>query len=326
MIENRIPPGVRIVQVPNLIYGHLFGNFLAIMKIIRMSNEIGSISVIGADVMDGCYNPRASINRLLLLRVINFLEIESRVTGFSWSQDANPMALKLLRIISENTKLCVRDPGSVERLSSNGVISIKEVADLVFLDQSIEPFPIFDQWSSSSTKPIVVINISGLGNADAIASTEHVAQYACITAFLHSNGYRVLILPHVFRTGDGDLEASTALLHSAGVEDDKMITELFSPGQERYLLRKVSFVVTGRMHVAVMSLSVGTPVIAIETMGKVQGLFDLFELGRYCQDRVTNFGVHVVDKIKLLETEQSLVSKTIASNILSVRQKSLINF
>jgi len=285
-----------------------------------------SLSVIGADVMDGHYNLKASINRLILLRAVNSRNIETRVTGFSWSPNAETVATKLLRKISESTKLYVRDPESAERLRLAAVNSITEVSDLVFHDQTIADFPIVEEWVLSSVKPVVVVNISGLLPQDFQSLLVRIEGYTSIVKYLHARGYRIIVLPHVFRKLDGDLDVCDLLFREACNSEDLLVRTPFTPAQERHFLRHVTFAITGRMHVAVMALSVGKPVIAIETMGKVKGLFDLFNLGGYCIASHSDFSSDVVTQIKLLESQYSRVCTSINDSLQAVRQKSSLNF
>jgi colanic acid/amylovoran biosynthesis protein len=323
---NRFLPESKIVEIPNLIFGTFFQNMSAIYTLLKLSREMKSFSVIGADVMDGYYNVRESVNRLFLLRVINLLGIETRITGFSWSPNAKDAATDLLRKISTQTKLCVRDPNSVRRLNSLRISTVTEVADLVFADDSLEFAANIQSWLDSSDKPFVTVNISGLGVQQNGEYSAHVSQYKLVVDALRIKGYRILILPHVFRVGDGDLKVSADLFETSCTSEDLLIIEPLTPAQERQMLKAASFVITGRMHVSILALSVGKPVIALETAGKVQGLFDLFELGNYCLVRTTEFGEETVQMINLLEQEYSTVCQLIQKKIPEIRQLSLLNF
>jgi polysaccharide pyruvyl transferase WcaK-like protein len=80
------------------------------------------------------------------------------------------------------------------------------------------------------------------------------------------------------------------------------------------------------MHVAILALNMGVPAIAIETMGKVQGLYAMFNLEKYCIDRTANFSNEVIQRIDLLEKEYSPVCRLIQVAIPEVRRLSNINF
>lgn len=80
------------------------------------------------------------------------------------------------------------------------------------------------------------------------------------------------------------------------------------------------------MHIAILALSVGIPVIALETMGKLQGLFELFNLNEYCIDSNVTFGKEVIDAITLLELEYQSVCRAIEDENPKIKQKSILNF
>ena len=323
---NKISPEPKLIEIPHLIHGNGIQNLVAIISLVKISRNMKSFSVIGADIMDGVYGVELSINRLFLLRVINSLKIDSRITGFSWSPLANPLCTKLMRIISEETDLFVRDPKSVQRLRSHQIVAVTEAADIVFSDESVDNSPLTEMWVSSSTKPIVTVNISGLGVPGGDEYLDHVQQYKLIIEFLQKKGFRILILPHVFRPGEGDLEPSGDLFRSSCRSEDLLITEPLSPSQERQFFRSTSFVITGRMHIAILALSVGRPAIALETMGKVQGLFEMFNLGKYCVNSNLRFANQVIDRIEILENEYLAVCKMIQGKIPEIKRRSQLNF
>jgi polysaccharide pyruvyl transferase WcaK-like protein len=323
--DNNIFPEPRIIEIPHLIHGNFIQQFFALISILRISNKVKSLSVIGADIMDGVYSQKQSINRLFLLRVFNSLEIDTRITGFSWAPNARALPIKLLRIISNKTKLYVRDPKSVQRLHEQNIFQVYQVADLVFSDLSLDGAPDIDRWTSTSTKPIVVVNISGLGLKDTQLYLKHIRQYQLIVEYLRINGFRLLVLPHVFG-GGGDTKISDDLFDSTCGSEDLLITDPLSPAQERHLFQSVSFVITGRMHIAILALNMGIPVIALETMGKVMGLFEVFNLEDYCIDKNLDFSAEVIHRIKQLENDQPSISQLISAKIPDLRKLSLINF
>lgn len=123
-----------------------------------------------------------------------------------------------------------------------------------------------------------------------------------------------------------DVEVSQALYDSSCNPDDMLITEPFSPSQERRLLRDSYFVITGRMHVAILALSSGKPVIALETMGKVQGLFELFGIEPYRVLQKGEFAKRVIERIDLLSYQYSSVSAQVSDKRSHIRELSQLNF
>jgi polysaccharide pyruvyl transferase WcaK-like protein len=231
-----------------------------------------------------------------------------------------------MKKISGKTKLLVRDPRSAERLRASGVFKIIDSADIVFSDQNEELLKPVEQWMDSNDKPIVGINISGLGEAFNAQSQAQLGEYTKIVKHVKALGYRVLLIPHVFWITDGDFEVSQHLFRSACEDGDFLIVEIFTPAQERKFLQKVNFLVTARMHAAIIALSVGVPVIALETMGKVEGLFDLFGDKSYCIARKNGFSDKVNNRIDYLHENLDKAMREVESRLPSIKALSSRNF
>jgi polysaccharide pyruvyl transferase WcaK-like protein len=325
-LPSKYESQITLLEIPNLIYGRFFGNFFALLKLVKYRHHMKSLSLIGADVMDGCYNVRASVNRLFLLQIMNSLNVPTRVTGFSWSADPKQSPQSLIKNISGETKLLVRDSKSSDRLRAFGISEITECADLAFSDQSEDASNPVSEWIDSDKGAVVGINISGLSSAFNEQSQSQIDEYVKIAKHIKGLGYRVLVIPHVFRAKDGDIEVSRDLFRLACDDRDFLISEIFTPAQERNFIRKANFLVTGRMHVAIIGLSVGVPAIALETMGKVEGLFELFGNKSYCIPRDVGFSRQVMIRIDELHHNHDQAVRKIEKYLPSIRALSSRNF
>ena len=67
-----------------------------------------------------------------------------------------------------------------------------------------------------------------------------------------------------------------------------------SPAEVRGLAAGAQVVITGRMHLAIMSMSSGVPAITFSTHGKVSGLMRLFGVDELCVEP----GEDMADRIK----------------------------
>jgi polysaccharide pyruvyl transferase WcaK-like protein len=326
IIPRKYESEIALLEIPKIIYGRFFGNFFALLKLAKHRNQMESLSLIGADVVDGSYNLSASINRLFLLQIMNNLNVPTRILGFSWSAEPQQSAVSLMKKISGRTKLLVRDPRSAERLRASGVFDITDSADIVFSDQNEEALNSVEQWMDSNDNPIVGINISGLGEAFNAQSQAQFDEYINIVKHVKALGYRVLLIPHVFWLTDGDFEISQHLFRSACDDSDFLIMEIFTSAQERKFLRKINFLVTARMHAAIIALSAGVPVIALETMGKVEGLFELFGNKSYCIPRKHRFSDEVNNRIDYLHQNLDQAMREVESRLPSIKALSSRNF
>lgn len=54
------------------------------------------------------------------------------------------------------------------------------------------------------------------------------------------------------------------------------------PDVIRGLCSRATAVITGRMHLGVMALRMGTPAVIVSTQGKVEGLLEMFDMPECC--------------------------------------------
>ena len=282
-----------ILPLPALIYGTAIGRGRDARKLAVALRGAGSISIVGADIMDGAYVPRASVNRASLGERLAVLGWPVRVIGFSWNSAPLPSALAaLVRADAAGVRLLVRDPLSAARARADG-LSVRDTADVVFLATSKDDSIIHEL---TQGEPYALVNASGLVGAD----DGLLAQYDGIIGALRERGLRVIVLPHVSRPGADDLPLCTAISERAQTAEGPAVTlvpRLLTPPQVRGLAGSATVVVTGRMHLAVMSLMSGTPAITVSTQGKVEGLMDLFDAPQFCVEPGPQLGADVIERL-----------------------------
>lgn len=265
----------------------------------------GSLAVVGADLMDGGYSARQSALRWSLGRMAMAAGLKCEYLGFSWSNSPDPRASRAMARWTEGCLLSARDPVSCARLARVAPDGrIGEVADMVFSSEDEGVLPTeTEAWIASSDTPFIVLNASGL-----IQRSYHQdGDYEQVMDWLRSRRFRVLLLPHVFRSDGSDLPILSRL--RALRPDDEavhLVRQQFSPAQVRRVASAAHLVVTGRMHLAVMALSRGTPAITLATQGKVEGLYALFDLEGCVVSMGPNCGNRIVRAIEdVLETRGS---------------------
>ena len=317
---------IKVIEIPNLIDAGFIRNLIAIFKLVRYSNQMSALSVIGADIIDGSYYLKESVNRLFILRLLANLNVKTRILGFSWSEKPEEISTHMLKGVSRETKLLVRDPISLARLLDAGVEPLTLCSDLVFSDLTTEEHGTIQAWIDKSKKPFVVVNISGLSKNSSGDSTVEKYEYSQIISYLHDLSYRIMIMPHVFREKNGDTRIAKELFDLSCNPDDLHIEDRFTPANERLIMKSAEFLVTGRMHPAVIALSVGTPVIALETRGKVLGLMSQFNLENLCVRRNLSFSKVVCEKIKYVKKNQIQISQQINSILPKIQELSKKNY
>jgi colanic acid/amylovoran biosynthesis protein len=305
---GHVPAHAHVVQLPGLLSEVGWRRYRAHQSYARLCDSAKSVVVVGADLVDGLYNARRSIARYSILQTAIARGAEARVLGFSWPHEPAKNAAHMARVLSPYVDFCLRDPVSYQRFTDSGSAA-RATADVVFSDtHTNDPSELIMTWmeSSQSTGGFVVVNLSGLIER----RIPQMEEYRAIVNAAHGGGLRVLFLPHVVRTFDGDLEPVRRAFEQLGRSDDMFVPYELSPSEIRAVARRAVATVTGRMHLAIMSLSQGTPAITLATQGKVEGLYSMFELEQFCVPPVPGFG---------REVARQLDSDSIAAARLAIR-------
>ncbi len=237
--------------------------------------------VIGADVMDGVYSPGASVIRLTLAGLAQKHGIPSRILGFSWSERPTHTAVRGLRVAAASGVLTLpRDPQSRRRLGRHKIPTTQS-ADLVFsaVHATLPP-----EVQDASGRPYALINASGL-----IAQrVDLIDDYVRLVDIVRQSGLEPLLVPHVLRVGDDDLHVLRRVQARLELKT-RLIERQLTPSEVRGLARHGALTITGRMHLAIMSMNMGAVPITLSTVGKVDGLYDLVGLPELVLEPVRGF-------------------------------------
>lgn len=280
---------VRVLTAPRLSAGTLRGRWGEVSALARELRGARAFSVIGADIMDGGYDRAEAVTRAELLRLARRLGASAQVLGFSWGADADPAAARALARAAREARLFVRDPVSAQRLAGAGV-PVVESADLVFTTERERAPADVAGWWERHPDPVVVVNLSGLIER----RIDLVPEFARLIDRLTAEGTRVALLPHCVREGDDDLAVCRRAAAATTRADRVLLVErALRPAEVRWVAGRAAAVVTGRMHLSILALTQGTPVVVLRTRGKVEGLARMFGVERYALDPVPGIGDEV---------------------------------
>lgn len=274
----RVPPAIAdritVLVLPELLYGTP-KTYLRDLRILAAEfGKSSSFSVVGADVMDGAYNVRASARRFWLPAFAARLGLDARILGFSWNAHPAARTVDAMLWSSDFIDLLARDPKSASRLRDAGARRVKEVADLAFLAPISSDIPEYiSSWVSTQReagRPIVVVNANYL-------LEERIDQVAAFSPFVSERldaGVSFILLPHDSRHSPSDESLVADIAATVGENEHLLLVpEVLMPGEVVDLASRVDFVVTGRMHLAILAAIGGTPAIAISYQGKIEGLY-----------------------------------------------------
>ncbi|WP_439901919.1 polysaccharide pyruvyl transferase family protein [Microbacterium azadirachtae] len=314
VIPERDRSRVRVLLAPLLSAGTLRGRRSEVRALADELRAARTFAVIGADIMDGGYDRMEAVTRAEMLRLAHRLGAGAQVLGFSWGAQPDRVAAAALARAAREARLFVRDPISAERLAASGV-SVIESADLVFTAEGEQEPADVAAWLARAPDPVVVINLSGLIER----STDLVPEFAELIDRVTAEGRRLVLLPHCVRDGDDDLAVCRrAAVHAARPDRVLLVERMLRPAEVRWVVKRASAVVTGRMHLAILALTQGTPVVVLRTRGKVEGLARMFGLEPYTLDPVPGVGGEVGGALAALLVDTTLRAR-IGERLPSVR-------
>lgn len=296
IISEEKPSRRDLPQFPDRVIG-VEGYFhWKISEAIRFQREFSSCNgcfILGADIMDGHYSVADSLKRVHLLELASSFGFVGKAFGFSFNESPAKSVVNALRSLPDAVELLARDPVSHRRLESALERPVKLVADLAFL---LQPDPEGDsakatlRWIKSQRAQgarVIGVNANALlarGNykdpypvAVGLAKAMHELHKA------HPELCFVLI-SHDSRGAFNDAALNRIVYEIVSFNNAAIRERIFimpSPcyaSEVKAVSAELDLAITGRMHFAIACLGQGTPALCIGYQGKMEGLFEHFEL------------------------------------------------
>lgn len=245
--------------------------------------------IIGADCMDGHYNPKTSARLVATADLLARRGFPVAFTGFSFNDTPHPLALESFGRLSGQARINLRDPVSLQRFKANSSQPAHLVADVAFLLAPVvesAPAIAVKDWIAqrrSGGTQVLAFNVHPHlvkdGNAAGLQQLA-TASTTALARVLAETNLSFVLMAHDFRERDGDGRC-LAPIHEALVAQgygDRILypTEPFRAPELKGLAGMMDGVVTGRMHLAIASLGMGVPIAAIEYQAKFGGLLQHF--------------------------------------------------
>ncbi|HUG23779.1 polysaccharide pyruvyl transferase family protein [Piscinibacter sp.] len=249
-----------------------------------------AVVVLGADVMDGYYNPVFTTRVLLMADGAARRGVRVTILGFSFNDRPSPYLQPVFDGLSRSIAVNVRDQVSFDRFKSFSATPAKLVADAAFMleaDPSTDSVHATREWIGerrAAGDTILGFNIHPM--LITRATRQQVDELirgavAALQAVAQHRRASFVLIPHDYRGGMGD-SACLVAVHDALAprlrERVMLVTGRHSAAALKAIAGLVDGVVAGRMHLAIASLGMGRPVAALTYQDKFRGLFDLFDL------------------------------------------------
>ncbi|MDP3405214.1 MAG: polysaccharide pyruvyl transferase family protein [Brevundimonas sp.] len=265
--------------------GHGYGGFRARLE------YYDSLIMIGADVMDGHYSGPNALRQWAFSDLAARRGLRALVLGCSFSDELAPEVIEAVGVISPRLRVYARDRMSKEKFDLVGAHAAELVADSAFLlppSPTAPDYAAVDAWTTDQRAEgrfVCALNVHPMihKNND-MAEVEALNQRlkAILPALSQRYPVSFLLVPHDFRDGGlGDNVALSPLYDLLKpILGDRVA---FAPTPARAselkaLVACADMLVTGRMHLGVGALSMGTPMWGLSYQDKFIGLFEHFGL------------------------------------------------
>ena len=253
-------------------------------RLIRHTAAAKHVQYLGGDSVDGKYGVGP---RYWALRFYAWAGVPLYVTSFSFNESPTQPALDLLAGLPRSARFLVRDARSIERFTRLTGRPHVAVADAAFMlppddTQVDDATRAFIAAQRDAGRMVVGLNLNdkvipGAPDAEAVqAAVRELA--AMVDAVVASRPVAWVTLPHDVRGVNSDVNIARWIAEAVAPESRPHVhaAPLMASGGVKSTAALLDLVVTGRMHLAIASLGVGTPVLSFTYQDKFEGLFDYF--------------------------------------------------
>jgi polysaccharide pyruvyl transferase WcaK-like protein len=323
---------------------HTFrGYWKALFRCAAVASRYERFYCLGADVLDGYYSERSTLQRLSLVAIAARIGANTAVLGFSFNEKPAPVAVEALRKLPSTVRLYARDPVSRDRLMSQLHRPINLVADLAFLlipdHEASSAVEVFNWIEAQRSQGQIILGVNAnyklVQNLDVKELQNLVQVYVNTLLDLRQKNplFSFVLIPHDFRTIPGeanDIELADAILQALPADLQANCIKMRTPCSAaaiKSVCGQLDMVVSGRMHLAIACLGQGTPAACITYQGKFEGLFQHLELdGMLIEPQRAVEPGHLVQFLLPLIERRDTLREHIQSKLPKIRQLAQANF
>ncbi|MDA7979193.1 MAG: polysaccharide pyruvyl transferase family protein [Pirellulales bacterium] len=247
--------------------------------------------LLGADVMDGRYSPGRSLVRIKLAEIAAKVGCRVKIVGFSFSSQPSQQCCDALRALPKSVEFSNREAVSQQRFQQQVGRESKLTADAAFLleeindSTTIEPYLKWIATHTDNGRQVLGINFNSSRQhlLKELSAEELVGAYADSLGELlrRRENLALVFLPHDSRGEPSDFDLADLVASKLAASEMARTLNVSAPiraAEIKAICGKLNAVLTGRMHLAIAALGMGTPVGCITYLGKFDGLFAHFRL------------------------------------------------
>lgn len=246
-----------------------------------------ALVALGADIVDGAYGANPAVKLLVLADLAARAGTAATLLGFSFSATPHAAIRPVLDELSPAVRLNLRDEISLRRFRAFTSARCQLVADSAFLmppGEAVAPAADWIADRKAHGRTVIGFNLHPTLFKDAAPSQVAALIAASAAALAEISAERPvswLMFPHDYRRDHGDdvclAPLAAALAPRLGPDVFHLAGE-HSAAALKAVAGRLDGVVAGRMHLAIASLGMGVPVVAVTYQDKFEGLFRHFGL------------------------------------------------
>lgn len=264
---------------------------------ISISNYIDKVKrrgfshviLMGADGLDGSYDPLFSVQQILMADVCSRAGSEVFITGFSVSKKFNKLAALAFELLTDRVRVCLRDPLSLVRFHEKVKDKGEIVADVAFLlnpGEVVQSDTTLAWIECQHANEMVVIGFNAhpllleleeRNNLDDLVDN----MSSMLQNLLSNPKIAIVFLNHDSRGKSSDSLVINSIydkLMKSYASKIFLPMEIYGARQIKSLVSHMDAVVTGRMHLMIGCVGVNTPVLGIDYKDKMEGLLQHLKL------------------------------------------------
>ena len=253
-------------------------------------------------------------------QIKEFLNANKKVhiINTSWGNNPSNESIEFLKSVANNPnfQIYMRDKYSHELIQKNIKFHNTPIltADLAFLckKNTSKKVDKLEEWINKNDKPIIGINthydFKDFNRLVRIGIKKFITN--------NKNKYRFLFIPHDSRKNEyKDLQ----LLCKSCKDIDGYTTKYLDPEYEKYMTSKLYLVITGRMHLSILTIPNNIPAIAIAYNGvKAKGTFQHWGLEDFV---IEPKNINILnDKVKYVEDNYETIQNKLVSKQKHVKE------
>ncbi|MBV7301763.1 polysaccharide pyruvyl transferase family protein [Corynebacterium sp. TAE3-ERU2] len=313
---------VTVLHAADAFYGHGRARAAAVETLAEHIAQAEHLCIIGADIIDGGYQRGVAYKTWSLARAAAAAGYDTRILGFSWGTAVDEQVSSIARAaLAAGVQACCRDSISYQRFRADTQAAgdCEHVADVVFnLPTATAPA------AAAPTQPYTLINVSGLISH----RMDQVQDYLQVCRYLSSHGRELVFIPHVANRGGDDRQAIREVTTALDSEQIpyRVLPDLLSPAEVAQWAAGAESVVTGRMHLSILSFSNLTPAVVLGTQGKVEGLVSDLELPWLLVEPRPGMGGAICAALERIASDPEAVQDTLRTTVPQLRERAAENF